>query len=55
MQNKNYNRGKPKILRLLWDIVVFRLVVYLLNMICLTTTFIQNCKYINFCIIWTQF
>ena len=28
MQNKikNYNRSKPEILRLLWDIIVFRLV-----------------------------
>ena len=37
MQNKKkkYNMRKPEILRLLWDIVVFRLVAYLLNMICL--------------------
>ena len=33
--NSNYNRSKPKLLRLLCDIVVFRLVAYLLNMICL--------------------
>ena len=34
MQNKkNYNRSEPEILRLLWDIVVFRLVAYLLKMI----------------------
>jgi len=32
---KNYNRSKPEILRHLWDIVVFKLVAYLLNMICL--------------------
>ena len=32
---KNYIRSKPEILRLLWDIVVIRLVEYLLNMICL--------------------
>ena len=25
----NYNRGKPEILRFLWDIVVFRLVLYI--------------------------
>ena len=35
MQNKNYKRSKSEILRLLYDIVVFRLVAYLLNMICL--------------------
>ena len=38
MQNEkkyNYNKSKPKILRLLRDIVVFRLVAYLLIMICL--------------------
>ena len=29
-----YNRSKPEILRLLWDIVVFRLVAYLLSMTC---------------------
>ena len=29
----NYNMSKPKLLKLLWDIVVFRLVEYLLNMI----------------------
>jgi len=28
------NRRKPEILRLLWDIIVFRLVEYMLNMIC---------------------
>jgi len=35
MQNKklkNYNRSKTEILRLLWDIIIFRLVAYLLNM-----------------------
>ena len=32
---KKCNRSKPQILSLLWDIVVFRLVAYLLNMICL--------------------
>ena len=33
---KNYIRSKPEILRILWDIVVIRLVEYLLNMSCLT-------------------
>ena len=33
--NKKINSSKPEILRLLWNIVVFRLVAYLLNMICL--------------------
>ena len=32
---KNCNRSKSEILMLLWDIVIFRLVAYLLNMICL--------------------
>ena len=32
---KNNIMIKPEILRFLWDIVVFRLVAYLLNMICL--------------------
>ena len=31
---KNYNSSKPEILRLLWDIVVFRY-GFVLNMICL--------------------
>ena len=35
----NNNRSNPKFLRLLWDIVVFRLVVYLLNMIRLNLLF----------------
>ena len=35
MQKKNCDRSKSQILRLLWDIVVFKLVAYLLNMICL--------------------
>ena len=34
MQKKNYNWSRREILRLRWDIVVFRLVAYLLNMIC---------------------
>ena len=33
--NSNYKRSKPEYFRLLRDIVVFRLVAYLLNMICL--------------------
>ena len=41
--NSNNKRSKPEFLRLLWDIVVFRLVAYLLNMICLI---IQNLPYI---------
>ena len=51
MQNKKYfNRSKPDILRLLWDIVVFRLVAYMLNIICLILqlSFIQNYIYMNF-------
>ena len=37
--NSNNHRSKPKLLRLLWDIVVLRLVAYLLNMICLNLLF----------------
>ena len=33
--NLNINRSKPEFLRLLCDIVIFRLVAHLLNMICL--------------------
>jgi len=33
--NSNNIRSTPEFFRLLWDIVVFRLVAYLLNMICL--------------------
>ena len=33
LSNSNNNRSKPKFLRLLWDIVVFRLVAYLMNKI----------------------
>ncbi len=40
--NSNYVRGKPKFLRLPWDIVVFRLVVYLLNMIRINLLFLYN-------------
>ena len=35
--------------------MVFRLAAYLLNMICLNHTFIQNCINMNFRIILTQF
>ena len=53
MQNKkNYNRSKLEILRLLWNIIVFRLVGYLLNMICLN---LHLCIYMNIRIILTQF
>ena len=40
--NSNNNGSKPKFLRLLWDIVVFRLVVYLLNMIRLNLIFLYK-------------
>ena len=33
--NSNNNRSKLEFLRVLWDIVVFRLVAYSLNIICL--------------------
>jgi len=57
MQIKNYNRSKPEILRLLWDIIIFRLVAYLLNMICLNLLLLYKIVYIymNFRIILTQF
>ena len=44
MQNKNlnYDRSKSEILRLLWDIVFFRLVAYLLNMICVKASNSDN-------------
>ena len=51
MQNRNYNGSKPEILRLLWDIIVFRLVSYLLNTKFHTKLYI----YMNFRIILTQF
>ena len=38
----NYNRSKPEFLRFLWDIVVFRLVADLLNMICLDLLFLSK-------------
>ena len=40
--NSNNDRSKPKFLRLLWDIVVFRLVAYLLNMIGLNLPFVYT-------------
>ena len=53
----NYNRRKSKILRLLWDIVVFRLVAYLLKMIFLMLQLLYKIGYIyiRFGIILTQF
>ena len=42
-------------LRLFWDIVVFRLITYLLNMMFKSTIVKQNFKYINFRINLTQF
>ena len=42
----NNDRSNPKFLRLLWDIVVFRLVVYLLNMIRLNLRFFYKMFYI---------
>ena len=57
MQNKkNYNMSKLVVLGLLWNIVVFRLVVYLLNMIFLNLLLLYKIDiYNNFCIILTQF
>ena len=46
MQNKNYNRSKSEILRLKYDIVVFRLVAYLLNMVCLILRILYKISYI---------
>ena len=40
--NSNNNRSKPKFVRLLGAIVVFRLVAYLLNMICLNLRFLYK-------------
>ena len=51
---KNYNRSKPEILRLLWDIIVFTLVAYLLNMICLILQLLYKIAYMNFRINLTQ-
>ena len=59
MQNKklkNYNRSKTEILRLLWDIVVFRLVAYLLNVICIIYYNFYTMMYIyEFSLNLTQF
>ena len=41
----NYNRSKPEIIWFLWDIVVFRLVLYLLNMICLYLQLLYKIAY----------
>ena len=54
MKISNNNKGKLEFLSLLWDIVVFRLVEYLLNMFN-TTNFIQNLTYTRFGVILTQF
>ena len=43
---KNYNMSKPDILRLLWDIIVYRLVTYLQNMICLILQLLYKIAYI---------
>ena len=45
--NSNNNRSKPKFLRLQWDIVVFRLVVYMLNMIRFNLLFLYKILYIE--------
>ena len=44
--NLNNNWSKPKLLRLLCDIVVFRLVPYLLNFICLNLRILYKIWYI---------
>ena len=46
MQIKNYERSKPEIRRLLLDIIVFRLVAYLLNMICLNILLLYKIVFI---------
>ena len=45
-KNKNSNRSKPKIIWILLDIVVFRLVAYLRNMICLIPQLLYKITYI---------
>ena len=46
LSNSNNNRSNPKFLRLLWDIFVLSLIVYLVNMICLNLRFfLQNLIY----------
>ena len=47
IKNQKSKYNKPKLLRLLWDIIVFRLVVYLLNMICLNLLFLYNIWYFS--------
>jgi len=48
--NSNNNRSRPKFSRLLWDIFVFRLVAYLLNIICLNLRFLYDILHIyEFC------
>ena len=54
---KKYKRSKPEMLRLLWDIIVFRLVSYMLNMICLILLqllYTISHIYVNFRINLTQ-
>ena len=46
--NSNNIRSKPKFLRLFWVIVVFRMVVYLLNMIRLNLLFLFKVLYFRF-------
>ena len=54
--NSNNERSKPKFHRLLWNIVDFRLVMYLLNMILLNLLFLYKILYIyRFRIYLTQF
>ena len=53
---KKYNRSKPDIIRLMWDIIVFRLVGYLLNMICLNLLLLYKIVYICiFVYFWHSF
>ena len=46
--NSNNIRSKPKFIRLLWDIVVFGMVVYLLNMIRLNQLFLYKISYMYY-------
>ena len=43
---KNYNRSKAEIIRFLLNIVVFRLVKYLFNMICFIIQLLYKIAYI---------
>ena len=57
---KKYNRSKPEIFRLLWDIIVFKLSAYLLNMICLILQLLYKIVYLyefsyNFATVLYQF